>query len=74
MALDFGAIRPVTSSSLNRLSYMTPCPIVAAPQDLSTKTMSCPIEDLAIEPEYQPTAGVTVAAELNERALCGLGR
>ena len=44
------------------------------PQDLSTKDMSYPIEDLAIEPKYQPAAGVVVAAELNERALFGLGR
>ena len=53
---------------------MTPCPMVSAPQDLSTKAMSCPTEDLAIDPKYEPAAGVTVAAELNERALSGLGR
>ena len=53
---------------------MTPCPMVPAPQDLSTKSMSFPTEDLAIEPEYQPAARVTVATELNERALSGLGR
>ena len=53
---------------------MTPCPMVSAPQVLSTKAMSYPTEDLAIEIEFQPATGVTVAAELNERALSGLGR
>ena len=53
---------------------MTPCPMVSAPQDLSTRAMSYPIEDLAIDPKYQPAVGVTVATELNERTLSGLGR
>ena len=52
-ASDPGTIWPVTSFSIQRLDYMTPCPMVPISWDLSTKDLKPPshlTEDLAIEP------------------------